>query len=98
MWLKICVDISQTVETRELLAEIRRRVPGIHIPHDVMVGFPGEGEKEFVRNWQNLSKEQRFERMVSLAYCVEEDNLRRKSLYRRYPDEVKQNRVVPSDG
>ena len=34
-------------ETRALLDEIRRRVPGIHIRTTLMVGFPGEGEREF---------------------------------------------------
>ena len=48
-------------ETRELLAEIRRRVPGIHIRTTLMVGFPGEGEKEF-EELVEFVKEQRFER------------------------------------
>jgi ribosomal protein S12 methylthiotransferase len=31
-------------ETRQLLARIRKEVPGIHIRTTLMVGFPGEGE------------------------------------------------------
>ncbi len=31
-------------ETKALLDEIRRKVPGIHIRTTLMVGFPGEGE------------------------------------------------------
>ena len=35
--------------TRELLAEMRRRVPGLHIRTTLMVGFPGEGPREIGR-------------------------------------------------
>ena len=37
-------------ETRELIAEMRRRIPGLHIRTTLMVGFPGEGEAEFQFN------------------------------------------------
>ena len=32
-------------QTRELIARIRREVPGIHLRTTLMVGFPGEGDK-----------------------------------------------------
>ena len=79
-------------ETRELLAEIRRRVPGIHIRTTLMVGFPGEGEKEF-EELVEFVKEQRFERMGAFAYCEEEDTYGAKSFTDDIPDEVKQNRL-----
>ena len=59
-------------ETRELIAEMRRRVPGIHIRTTLMVGFPGEGDSEF-SELLDFVKEQRFERMGAFAYCEEED-------------------------
>ena len=34
-------------ETLDLLARLRREVPGIHIRTTLMVGFPSEGEQEF---------------------------------------------------
>ena len=34
-------------QTLELLARLRREVPGIHIRTTLMVGFPGEGEADF---------------------------------------------------
>lgn len=78
--------------TRELLAEIRRRVPGIHIRTTLMVGFPGEGEKEF-QELMDFVAEQRFERMGAFAYCEEEDTFAARNLDDNIPDEVKQARL-----
>lgn len=79
-------------QTRELLAEIRRRVPGIHIRTTLMVGFPGEGEEEFAE-LLDFVKEQRFERMGAFAYCEEEDTFGAKNFSDDIPDEVKQSRL-----
>ena len=79
-------------ETRHLLAEIRRRVPGIHLRTTLMVGFPGEGETEF-EELVEFVKEQRFERMGAFAYCEEEDTFGAKNFSDDIPDEVKQSRL-----
>lgn len=79
-------------ETRRLLAEIRRRVPGIHLRTTLMVGFPGEGEKEFDELLDFVS-EQRFERMGAFAYCEEEDTFGAKNFVDEIPEEVKQSRL-----
>lgn len=79
-------------QTRELLAEIRRRVPGIHIRTTLMTGFPGEGEKEF-EELKAFVKEQRFERMGAFAYCEEEDTYGAKHFDDDIPEEVKQQRL-----
>lgn len=79
-------------QTRELLAEIRRRVPGIHIRTTLMTGFPGEGEKEF-EELKEFVREQRFERMGAFAYCEEEDTYGAKHFSDDIPDEVKQQRL-----
>lgn len=79
-------------QTRELLAEIRRRVPGIHIRTTLMTGFPGEGEKEF-KELKAFVKEQRFERMGAFAYCEEEDTYGAKHFDDDIPEEVKQQRL-----
>ena len=79
-------------ETRALLAEIRRRVPGIHIRTTLMVGFPGEGEAEFAE-LMDFVKEQRFERMGAFAYCEEEDTFGAKNFTDDIPDDVKQSRL-----
>lgn len=79
-------------ETRELLAEIRRRVPGIHIRTTLMVGFPGEGEEEF-EELLEFVREQRFERMGAFAYCEEDDTYAAKHLEDCVPQEVKEERL-----
>ncbi len=79
-------------ETRELLAEIRRRVPGIHIRTTLMVGFPGEGEGEF-QELMDFVREQRFERMGAFAYCEEEDTWGARHFEDSIPPEVKQQRL-----
>lgn len=79
-------------ETRTLLAEIRRRVPGIHIRTTLMVGFPGEGDREFDELLEFV-KGQRFERMGAFAYCEEEDTYGAKNFIDDIPDDVKQSRL-----
>ena len=79
-------------QTRELLAEIRRRVPGIHIRTTLMVGFPGEGEKEF-EELMEFARQQRFERMGAFAYCEEEDTFGAKNFPDTLSEDVKQQRL-----
>jgi ribosomal protein S12 methylthiotransferase len=79
-------------ETRQLLSEIRRRVPGIHIRTTLMVGFPGEEEEDF-NELMEFVKEQRFERMGAFAYCEEEGTYGAKNLSDDIPEEVKQERL-----
>ena len=79
-------------QTRELLAEIRRRVPGIHLRTTLMVGFPGEGEKEF-EELLDFVREQRFERMGAFAYCEEEGTFGAKNFKDAIDDETKQLRL-----
>jgi ribosomal protein S12 methylthiotransferase len=79
-------------ETKELLAEMRRRVPNLHIRTTLMVGFPGEEEEDFEQLMQFV-KEQRFERMGAFAYCEEEGTYGAKNFADDIPQEVKQARL-----
>lgn len=79
-------------QTRELIARIRREVPGIHIRTTLMVGFPGEGDAEFEELMQFV-KETRFERMGAFAYCEEEGTYGAEHFNDSIPDEVKQERL-----
>ncbi len=79
-------------ETRRLLAEIRRRVPGIHIRTTLMVGFPGEEEADF-EELMDFVREQRFERRGAFAYCEEEGTFAANNLPDLIPEDVKQERL-----
>lgn len=78
--------------TRELIAELRRRVPGIHIRTTLMTGFPGEDDAAFGR-LMDFVREQRFERMGAFAYCEEDDTYAAKTFADEIPEEVKQQRL-----
>lgn len=78
--------------TKELIRRLREEVPGIHIRTTLMVGFPGEGEKEF-RELVDFVKESRFERMGAFAYCEEDDTFAAKNLKDSIPQSTKQKRL-----
>lgn len=79
-------------QTRNLIAEMRRRVPELHLRTTLMVGFPGEGEKEF-QELLDFVSETRFERMGAFAYCEEDDTWAAKHLPDTISPEVKQERL-----
>lgn len=59
-------------ETRALIAEARRRVPGIAIRTTMLVGFPGETEEEF-EQLCDFVRDMRFDRLGVFQYSHEED-------------------------
>ena len=79
-------------ETLDLLARLRREVPGIHIRTTLMVGFPGEGEQEF-QELMDFTREARFERMGAFAYSEEAGTWAAEHLEDNIPHEVKQDRL-----
>ena len=79
-------------ETLDLLKRLRQEVPGIHIRTTLMVGFPGEGEKEF-EELIDFVKESRFERMGAFAYSEENGTWAAEHLKDETPQEVKQERL-----
>jgi tRNA-2-methylthio-N6-dimethylallyladenosine synthase len=54
-------------EHRELIAKIRKRIPNVALATDVIVGFPGETEKQFI-NTYDLLREIRFDVVHVAAY------------------------------
>lgn len=80
-------------ETLDLLREIRRRVPGVHIRTTVMTGFPGEDEEAFAELMEFVES-QKFERLGGFAYSEEDDTLAARTLPDNIPQEVKEERLA----
>lgn len=70
-------------ETYDLLEQMRREVPGIHLRTTLMVGHPGETEKDF-EELADFVKKARFERMGAFAYSHEAGTYS----YTHYADEI----------
>ncbi len=79
-------------ETIELLAAMRREVPGICIRTTLMVGFPGETEEDF-NELMEFVRTTRFERMGAFAYSEEEGTYAALNYEDNIPDAVKQERL-----
>ena len=79
-------------DTYDLLARIRKEVPGIHLRTTLMVGHPGETEEDFEELLQFV-RDARFERMGAFAYCEEEGTYAARHYTDDIPDEVKQCRL-----
>lgn len=79
-------------EQCELIAAIRREVPGIAIRTTFMVGYPGETDEDF-RDLLEFVKECRFERMGAFAYSEEEGTKAAQIYPDDVPEEVKQQRL-----
>ncbi|MDE6410318.1 MAG: 30S ribosomal protein S12 methylthiotransferase RimO [Muribaculaceae bacterium] len=79
-------------QTKDLLRDMRKRVPGLKIRTTLMVGFPGETNEGF-EELLEFVKTERFDRMGAFAYSEEDDTYAAKNLPDTIPDEVKQERL-----
>lgn len=79
-------------ETEELIAKIRKEVPGIHLRTTLMVGFPGETEEDFEK-LVDFVKRTRFERMGAFAYCEVDGTYSALHYEDDVPEDVKQARL-----
>jgi ribosomal protein S12 methylthiotransferase len=78
-------------KTENLISTIREKVPGIAIRTTMIVGHPGETEKEF-SHLTDFIERSRFDRLGVFSYSHEE-NTHAHSLADDVPDEEKQRRV-----
>ncbi len=67
---------------RELIAKLRREIPGITLRTTFITGFPGETEEQFNRLGE-FARDMNFERMGCFAYSEEENTPAAK-----YPDQI----------
>jgi len=59
-------------DTRELIAKIRSRIPGVALRTSLIVGFPGETEEDFER-LSDFVREIKFDRLGVFTYSKEDD-------------------------
>lgn len=79
-------------QTYDLIAAMRREVPGIHLRTTLMVGHPGETEEGF-RELIDFVKWAKFERMGAFAYCEEDGTYSANHYEDDIPQEVKEARL-----
>lgn len=79
-------------QTYELIENLRKEVPGIHIRTTLLVGHPGETEEDF-EELKEFIKSIRFDRMGAFAYSEEEGTYAAKKYEDNIPHEVKQKRL-----
>lgn len=79
-------------ETYGLISRIREEVPGIHLRTTLMVGFPGETDKDFAELC-DFVRWARFERMGAFAYSEEQGTPSARLYTDDIPQEVKEGRL-----
>ncbi len=79
-------------KTKKLLDQFRNRVPDMAVRTTLIVGYPGETEKQF-EELKQFVIDSKFERMGCFAYSHEE-NTSAFELEDNVPDEVKEARVA----
>lgn len=79
-------------QTVDLIQRFRDEVPGIHLRTTMMVGHPGETEKDF-EELLEFVRQTRFERLGAFPYSHEEDTYSDKHYTDDVPASVKQERM-----
>ena len=79
-------------ETIQLIKDIRKKVPGIHIRTTLMVGFPGETDDDF-KELMEFTRWARFERMGAFAYSEEDGTYSCAHFKDDVPEDVKNRRL-----
>ena len=79
-------------ETIDLVKKIREAVPGIHLRTTLMVGFPGETDKDF-EELMDFVRETRFERMGAFTYSEEEGTFGAEHYEDNVPQNIKERRL-----
>ena len=77
-------------QTRDLLNNLKSRIPGLTLRTTLIVGYPGESEKEF-EELCNFVEEIRFDRIGTFTYSLEE-NTTAYPLADPVPEKVKKER------
>ncbi len=82
-----------TVERyRELIAELRQKIPGVALSTDVIVGFPSESEEQF-RQTEDLLADLKFDTVHVAAYSIRPGTIAARELKDDVPPEEKKRRL-----
>lgn len=79
-------------QTMDLVAKIRREVPGIFLRTTLMTGHPGETEEDF-NELCEFVRDMKFERLGVFPYSHEEDTYCDKNYLDDVPADIKQERA-----
>lgn len=81
----------RTAEYRQIIEDLRAKVPGISISTDIIVGFSGETEEQF-QSSLDFFREMKFEHCYFGQYSPRKDTFAEKQLLDDVPTEVKRRR------
>ncbi len=81
-----------SASTKALIRRMREKVPGVVLRTTMIVGHPGEGEKEF-GELLDFVRESRFERLGAFCYSEEEGTWGAENLKDDVPEDVKRSRL-----
>jgi ribosomal protein S12 methylthiotransferase len=79
-------------QTYELIDFLRNEIPGIALRTTLMVGYPGEGRKEF-GELKEFIRRVRFDRLGVFTYSEEDDTWSALNLSDTIPENIKKNRA-----
>ena len=91
MLAKIRRHISKQ-DTLDLIAAMRKEVPGICLRTTLMVGFPGETDEDF-QELMDFTRTVKFDRMGAFSYSEEDGTYSAEHYKDDVPEEVKQERL-----
>ena len=84
--------LSSRDSTLKLLHRFRTEVPGLAVRTTMLVGHPGEGEREF-SDLKDFITDYRFDRLGVFTYSHEEDTYAYQNFKDSIPEKVKQERA-----
>ncbi len=87
--MKRCVNRDQVYE---LIDYLRNEIPGIALRTTLMVGYPGEGSKEFAE-LKEFVRQVKFDRLGVFTYSEEDDTWSALNLNDMVPENIKRNRA-----
>ena len=92
---KVLADMRRgytNAEYRHLVEKIRRTTPRVSLSTDLIVGFPGEGERQFQRSLE-MVQDVRFDKVHAAAYSPRPGTIAWRKLEDDVPQEEKRRRL-----